>query len=1072
MSTGGQVVGGVVGAVAGFLLGGGPTGALYGAQIGIMAGGYLDPPKGPTVTGPRLNDLTVQTSTYGAVIPRVYGTVTVNGNVIWLQGNALTEVVTKKKSGGKGGGSKTTTKTFTYSATFAVGLCEGPVVGVRRIWVGPDLIYDAGSTDPDTIAASNASAEGFALYLGTNTQAPDPRIQADVGVDNAPAWRGLAYIVFYDFALARYSNSLMGAQVRVEVVKNGSFGNYVASYGSFTNTRNWSYQSPTSWSGSAFLSLAGGTAICATSPDGLVWTEHALPVSGTWRGNAFGDGLFVIGMSNDHNYIYTSPDGITWTARWLGGPTYSIQSIAWNGSMFLATTYWQDFLTSTNGISWTPRTHPRINNFAFAAWNGSRWVATCATLGVVVWSSDGISWTEQAMPGAGFDRIAAVGPTFCAFRNSDRHVAISTDGVSWTEYAATGISTSIETLTSANGVFVAGAIDNEFWTSADGVAWTSHALAITKAWHGACFDGIGISMVDSSLGQCVYIRMNLLSIVDPTLDSILLSECVASGLLSAPDIDVTAMSATTVRGYRIGSIGALRAAIEPLQAAWPFDVRQHGYKVQFVARGGASVITIPAADLDARAGGAAPGVQITTSREMDSQIARRVTVQHLDYAREYDAGSQYAERLNTSAVNALVLDLPIVMTSAEAAGVAEVLLYVYWLERHDVAFSLPPTYNQLEPGDVVTLTTPEGNVSLRLTGVSNTSDGRVECTAKYASAAVYTPAALGEPSAVTGTSTVVRVGPSVYVLLDVPMLTSAQSGPSFLAAMTGVYDGWRGGVLMRSRDSGGTWDTLQDFERPGSAIGTCTNSIGVVDSRLIDNASTLSVTMTQGDLFSVTQLALFSGANHFAYGADGRWEIIAAQTCTLISGTSYVLRDLMRGRFGTEWAMGLHAAGDSLVLLDTTDVALIEADSSVIGLAYPYRGITVDRDISTDTDRSFTYRGVNLKPLSPVYLNGNRDAANDWSLSWLRRTRTGGEWRDYVDADLGESSEAYEVDVYADGTYTVVKRTITASTPACAYSSANQVTDFGAPQSTLYLKIYQLSAVVGRGYPLTADITR
>lgn len=277
---------------------------------------------------------------------------------------------------------------------------------------------------------------------------------------------------------------------------------------------------------------------------------------------------------------------------------------------------------------------------------------------------------------------------------------------------------------------------------------------------------------------------------------------------------------------------------------------------------------------------------------------------------------------------------------------------------------------------------------------------------------------------------------------------------------------------MRSRDSGGTWDTLQDFERPGSAIGTCTNSIGVVDSRLIDNASTLSVTMTQGDLFSVTQLALFSGANHFAYGADGRWEIIAAQTCTLISGTSYVLRDLMRGRFGTEWAMGLHAAGDSLVLLDTTDVALIEADSSVIGLAYPYRGITVDRDISTDTDRSFTYRGVNLKPLSPVYLNGNRDAANDWSLSWLRRTRTGGEWRDYVDADLGESSEAYEVDVYADGTYTVVKRTITASTPACAYSSANQVTDFGAPQSTLYLKIYQLSAVVGRGYPLTADITR
>lgn len=75
--SGGQVIGGLVGAVAGFLIGG-PTGAIYGAQLGLLAGGYLAPPKGPTITGPRLDDLTVQTSTYGAVIPRVYGTVAVN----------------------------------------------------------------------------------------------------------------------------------------------------------------------------------------------------------------------------------------------------------------------------------------------------------------------------------------------------------------------------------------------------------------------------------------------------------------------------------------------------------------------------------------------------------------------------------------------------------------------------------------------------------------------------------------------------------------------------------------------------------------------------------------------------------------------------------------------------------------------------------------------------------------------------------------------------------------------------------------------------------------------------------
>ena len=71
-----------------------------------VGGGLLAPPKGPTVTGPRLDDLTVQTSTYGAVIPRVYGTVAVNGNVFWLENNRLKETMTKKKSGGKGGGGK------------------------------------------------------------------------------------------------------------------------------------------------------------------------------------------------------------------------------------------------------------------------------------------------------------------------------------------------------------------------------------------------------------------------------------------------------------------------------------------------------------------------------------------------------------------------------------------------------------------------------------------------------------------------------------------------------------------------------------------------------------------------------------------------------------------------------------------------------------------------------------------------------------------------------------------------------------------------------------------------------
>jgi len=112
MSSTGQIAGGIVGAVVGFFAGG-PGGALYGAQLGMMAGGLIDPPK---TLGPRLDDLTAQTSTYGAFIPRLYGTVAVTGNLFWVQGNALIE--RSADNGGKGGPVVTE---FDYYASFAVG---------------------------------------------------------------------------------------------------------------------------------------------------------------------------------------------------------------------------------------------------------------------------------------------------------------------------------------------------------------------------------------------------------------------------------------------------------------------------------------------------------------------------------------------------------------------------------------------------------------------------------------------------------------------------------------------------------------------------------------------------------------------------------------------------------------------------------------------------------------------------------------------------------------------------------------------------------------------------------------
>ena len=170
----------------------------------------------------------------------------------------------------------------------------------------------------------------------------------------------------------------------------------------------------------------------------------------------------------------------------------------------------------------------------------------------------------------------------------------------------------------------------------------------------------------------------------------------------------------------------------------------------------------------------------------------------------------------------------------------------------------------------------------------------------------------------------------------------------------------------------------------------------------------------------------------------------------------------------------VHEAGDMIVLLDASTIPFVLSDLNAIGVAGAYRSVTLGKTVDAAATQTFTYSGVNLKPLSPVYLNGNRHpTTNDWTLTWIRRTRIGGEWRDAVDASLGEASELYDVEIYSSSAYTTLKRTFaslaSATTP---YTSAQQVTDFGSNQATLYVKVYQLSADVGRGYPLTTSITR
>lgn len=184
------------------------TGAAIGSQVGAFAGSFVDralfAPSGQSraVQGPRLSELRVTGSSEGAPIPRLYGRARLGGQLIWAT-DFEEEVVTSSQSsgGGKGGlgsGPKTTTIEYRYYASFAVALAEGEITGLGRVWA------DGQELDLATLT--------HRLYTGSESQAPDSLIEAREGPGtldgNAPAYRGLAYIVFERLALANFGNRI------------------------------------------------------------------------------------------------------------------------------------------------------------------------------------------------------------------------------------------------------------------------------------------------------------------------------------------------------------------------------------------------------------------------------------------------------------------------------------------------------------------------------------------------------------------------------------------------------------------------------------------------------------------------------------------------------------------------------------------------------------------------------------------------------------------------------------------------------------------------------------------------
>jgi hypothetical protein len=108
-----------------------------------------------------------------------------------------------------------------------------------------------------------------------------------------------------------------------------------------------------------------------------------------------------------------------------------------------------------------------------------------------------------------------------------------------------------------------------------------------------------------------------------------------------------------------------------------------------------------------------------------------------------------------------------------------------------------------------------------------------------------------------------------------------------------------------------------------------------------------------------------------------------------------------------------------------------------------------------------------LKPYAVVDVNAVW-VGNDIGVEWERRTRVGGSWTSGTTIPLSETTEEYEIDVMNGVT---VENTYVVTAPNWTYLEADQITDFGSAQTTITLRIYQMSAAVGRGFVREVTLT-
>jgi hypothetical protein len=466
------------------------------------------------------------------------------------------------------------------------------------------------------------------------------------------------------------------------------------------------------------------------------------------------------------------------------------------------------------------------------------------------------------------------------------------------------------------------------------------------------------------------------------------------------------------------------------------------------------VMRMPASDsdvmilplTDCRSDSATARPTPTRQRLAGSTAIDVIEIGFFDPDRDYLAGLQRVRHADGH--RSELLQLPVSMSPSAAKALGGKLLAEQQAARLSRTIRLPWRYLAILPGAVLQI--DDTGVRWRV------RERQFEAFVLTLQLERLAAPALGDQPGDGGRTPIGRaapMGPTTLEVLDLPSLGNApDSTPRLLLAGAGATAAWRPVPVLSSDNAGADYAVAATLPLP-STIGWTMTALPSAPPTVWDHTSTLEVEVLGEQMWleGLSAAAVLQGGNLAIVGN----ELIQFADVQLVAPRRFRLRHLLRGRRGTEAAIEGHSVGERFVLLHPQVQLFVEHPLEQIGRTLLIRPAGPGDTAAPAIPVLLSGRG--LHPLSPVHLNTARIGDNV-RLEWIRRSRAGYAWLDFVDAPLAEVSEAWRIEVWSGGT---LRQVLTSSVSHVEIGLLNLIADDNSDE--LMFRVAQLSEAVGPG---------